>query len=343
MRILTTAILFFLTLPGLAQEEVEKDIAVNGMTISCPGSGRSWGSDAMVEAMKELKTLGVNWITIHPYAGIRNNGQVSNRMGDGSETPQWISRPIKEAHKLGLKVLMKPHIAYWGSKFSWRGEIDFQDKAELERFFTSYEQWIVAMAKMSKDADAFVVGTELDKLIHHKARWQKMIRGVRQSFKGPLTYAANWTDFERVPFWQDLDVVGIQAYFPVLDQAAAQNGMPSRAMLRDGWTRISKRMKAYHQATGKKICFTELGYNCSSVAPYKPWDYATGGKDAEAIQKLCMEEALKAIANEPAIVGSFLWKYFPGRRQPRNFNMHTKAMRDTIKAQWTQKKDTKKS
>ncbi|MFT7617016.1 MAG: hypothetical protein ACI97A_000649 [Planctomycetota bacterium] len=340
MKTPTILFLMILTLPVFGQDDTKQETPVNGMTISCPGSGRLWGSDAMVETMKNLKAIGVNWITIHPYAGIRNNGLVASRVGDGSVAPQWITRPIKEAHKLGLKVLMKPHIAYWGSKFSWRGEIAFEAKDEQERFFSSYEKWIVAMAKISKEADAFVIGTELDKLVHHKAEWQKMIKSVRTMFKGPLTYAANWSDFERVPFWQELDVVGIQAYFPIIEGPHAGNKTPTREMVRGGWQKISKRMNAYSKATGKKICFTELGYNRSSVAPYKPWDYATGGEGAESIQTICMEEALKAIAKEPAIVGSFLWKYFPGRRQPRNFNMHTKAMRDTIKAQW---KETKKS
>ena len=49
---------------------------IHGMTISCHGSGQSWGSDAMVESMAKLKEMGVNWIAIHPYAGINPNGTV---------------------------------------------------------------------------------------------------------------------------------------------------------------------------------------------------------------------------------------------------------------------------
>ncbi len=287
--------------------------------------------------------MGVNWITIHPYGGIRNNGQVTSRLIGAKEAPNWISRPIREAHKLGLKVLMKPHIAYWGSKFSWRGEIEFTKKEELDRFYNSYQNWIVTLARMSKGADAFVVGTELDRFVGHKNRWQKIIKAVRGEYKGALTYAANWTDFEKVTFWQDLDVVGIQAYFPLLSASASPKLDPTRANIRQGWQSITKRMRHLEKQTGKKICFTELGYNRSNKAPFEPWDYATGGAKAEELQKLCLEEALRAIAAEPAIVGSFLWKCFPGKHQPRNFNMHSQAMRDTIQAQWQRKKKTKDS
>ena len=75
------------------------------------------------------------------------------------------------------------------------------------------------------------------------------------------------------------------------------------------------------------MLFTETGYNLSAKAPYEPWEYKVGGVDAEAIQMRCLEAALKAIKNEPRIVGSFLWKWFPGQRPPRNFAQSTPAMR----------------
>ena len=47
--------------------------------------------------------------------------------------PDYIARPIREAHAQGLKVLIKPHIAYWGSPFRWRGEIKFARRAQQQR------------------------------------------------------------------------------------------------------------------------------------------------------------------------------------------------------------------
>ncbi len=51
--------------------------AIHGMTISCQGWGWEWGTDEMVEAMRQLKELGINWIAIHPYAAIRRDGTVA--------------------------------------------------------------------------------------------------------------------------------------------------------------------------------------------------------------------------------------------------------------------------
>ena len=106
---------------------------VRGMTISTPGGGRDWGSDATVESMRQIKALGANWITIHPYASISDGdgrsglpeGTVHSRSKlDPMDPPQYLARPIREAHALGLKILIKPHLAYWGTRFSWRSEID---------------------------------------------------------------------------------------------------------------------------------------------------------------------------------------------------------------------------
>jgi hypothetical protein len=31
--------------------------------------------------------------------------------------------------------------------------------------------------------------------------WQELILEIRKVYKGKLTYAANWDEFKRVPFW----------------------------------------------------------------------------------------------------------------------------------------------
>ncbi len=80
------------------------------MIVSCQTWGREWGSQEMVKAMVELKELGVNWLAIHPYAGIRADGTVVQWERAYSDTT-WLTRPIAEAHKLGLKIMIKPHLA----------------------------------------------------------------------------------------------------------------------------------------------------------------------------------------------------------------------------------------
>ena len=144
---------------------------IRGMTVSCPTDGSEWGTDAMVHTMAELKELGVTWISIHPYAHLRRDGRLRSYFANDSKNPPtYLARPIAEAHRLGLKIMIKPHISYWGS-FPWRGAIKFQSEEEWQRFFAGYAQWIVDLAQICRDADAFVVGTELDRTVRFAAQW----------------------------------------------------------------------------------------------------------------------------------------------------------------------------
>ncbi len=320
-----------------ASQTLLKKESIRGMTISCRGNGVQWGSEAMVRSMASLKSLGVKWIAIHPYAGIRQDGQVFHWRGLGlDEPPIWITRPIAEAHRMGLKIMIKPHIGYWGSGFSWRGAITFDEEEEWQRFFADYQRWVARLAEICSDADLFVVGTELEKTISHAEEWRGIIRAVRDRFHGPITYAANWSGYQDVPFWNQLDAIGIQAYFPILPSpgAAEERGLPGHKKLAMGWQRIVAEVRRFGAKVGKKTLFTELGYNRSSQAPYRPWDYRVGGSDAEEIQRRCLAAALHAIEQEESILGVFLWKWFPGDRPARNFCMSTPAMRRVIAEAW---------
>ena len=127
--------------------------------------------------------------------------------------------------------MIKPHLAYWGSPFGWRGEIEFDSDEEWQRFFGTYESWITHVAQLCRNADAFVVGTELDRTVQQERRWRQIIEAVREKIEAPLTYSASWNRYEEVPFWDALDVIGIQAYFPLVDHER----LPSQRELDEAW------------------------------------------------------------------------------------------------------------
>ncbi len=313
-----------------AQVAADPYEVVRGMTISCPGWGRVWGSDAMVETMRKLKSLGVNWITIHPYAEIRKDGSVDGDPDGMNSELSWLKHPIEEAHRLGLKIMIKPHLAYWGSGFSWRGEITFETEKEWNRFFSTYEGWITWLAEICGDADAFVVGTELDQTAGFEDDWRRIIKSVRSKTGAPLTYSAGWDSYEKIGFWDALDVIGIQSYFPLVDHER----LPTAQELETSWGRLVERLNAYAKRYNRKIVLGELGYNRSSAAARRPWEYRQGGDDAEEIQRRCLTVALRAIERSDTIVGAFLWKWFPGETTRGNFLKSSPAMREVIRTHW---------
>ena len=303
---------------------------VQGMTVSCPTWGWEWGTDAMVATMAELKSLGVNWIAIHPYASVADDGTVRARRLGEDAAPEWLQRPIREAHALGLKIMVKPHLAYWRSRFSWRGAIRFDAPADLARFWASYPVWIERLAALTASADAYVIGTELDRLVLDEAPWRRLITRVRSGTGAHLTFASNWDAYTSVPFWDALDAIGVQAYFPV----AKGEGLPDEAALRSGWGEALRGLRALRARTGKPIVFTELGYNESARAAAEPWSYHRGGPDAAEVQARCLRVALASIQEEEAVAGAFLWKWFPGDLQTGDFRMASRHTRAVIAKAW---------
>ena len=324
--------LFFIAcalLPYTAGADDNKH-TVRGITISTHGSGRDWGSDAMRPTLEDIRALGANWVAIHPYARISGDGSLQFGRFDPSDPPDYLARPIREAHQLGLSICIKPHIAYWGSPFTWRGEIEFAQAEQWATFWRDYSEWILLLAAACSEADGFVVGTELDRTLPFEAQWRALIADVRTRTAAPLTYAANWSDYERVPFWDALDVIGIQAYFPLADSTDC-----SEEAIQRGWQRRTDELHTYADAHNRNILFTELGYNQSHRAPLQPWDYATDGDDARPVQIACMRAALQAIEREERIVGALLWKWFPQPRSiGRNFQLAAPHLRAVIAESW---------
>jgi len=48
-----------------------------------------------------------------------------------------------------------------------------------------------------------------------KEEWRNLVWEVRTVFSGRVTYAANFDEYTDVTWWPYLDVMGINAYFPL--------------------------------------------------------------------------------------------------------------------------------
>jgi len=321
---------------AVAREEVR------GMTISCQTWGHEWGTRGFEEMLVELRALGANWVAIHPYARIEPDGSVRWRAFDPERPPAWLAGPVRAARTSGLGLMIKPHLAYWGSPFGWRGEIDFEEPAARARFWETYRAWIVAVARATAEADAFVVGTELDRLLDDEELWRGLVADVREVTDAHLTYAANWSDYADVPFWDALDAVGVQAYFPLVDAGSEAAASVDEATLRRGWRGVLAELRALHERTGKPVVFTELGYDVSLRAASEPWRDGRTRKEertaAEALQERCLRVALEVLRREREwLRGAFVWKWFVGEpgRGDHGFTVDHPRLRALLAEGWT--------
>ncbi len=300
------------------------------MIISCPRWGEVWGSDLMARSLEEVQRLGVTWVAIHPYAGVRRDGTVRSRTAFGSG---YLERAVELADRAGVRLFWKPHLAYWGS-FTWRGDIDFGDDEEAwHRFFAGYSQFIVDQARFAQRAgvELFAVGVEVEKTTRYETEWRHLIAAVRQVFSGEITYAANWDTLDRVPFWDAVDLIGVHAYFPL-----AEENDPGRESLRRGWDRPLAQLEELSSRFRKPVLVAEVGYNRSPDAARAPWEHTIRNSvQSRTLRQRLIEVALERLEATPFIRGMFWWKWMPGDpRHDRNFSMKDPEAREALRRYW---------
>ena len=315
-----------------------------GMTVSCfrwgPGE---WDGPQMPATVDRLASLGVNWIAIHPYASVADDGGL-RRTGFPASA---VTVPTRLARERGMQMFVKPHLGYWRSRFTWRGEIGWDDAATEQRFLDAYRAWILEQAELAEAAGAacFAVGTELRKLVHHEAWWRETIRQVRERFSGPLTYAANFDEYTLVPFWDALDLIGVQWYFPLIETPDPEAHRPERpptdAELHRGWTRNLATLRAFAEAQGRPVLLTEFGHSATPLAAAAPWLTGESGPDpaaALALKTRLMRiglDRLAGVEGEPWFAGVFLWKWFPSPDDiAGEFVLQYPAMEQVLRARW---------
>ncbi len=89
-----------------------------------------------------------------------------------------------------------------------------------------------------------------------------------------LGYAANHDEFERVPFWDDLDDIGVDAYFPLASTWEAKGrSRPRENVLMRRSSRNLKRLKEFSDKRRKRVTISEWGTVPFELTSTKPWDW----------------------------------------------------------------------
>lgn len=325
------AVCFLLLLFASVAAAADLPPFLKGMTVSCQTWGVEWQTPEMARTLDELQSLGANSFAIHPYARISNDGHVRFRTIDDN---RHITVPLDWARERGMSAMVIPHIAYWGSKFSWRGEIRFESVEEWDRFFDDYETWIVEMARLAEahHAPLFCVGLEFTHAQKFTERWLRIIAAVRAVYFGKLTYGANWNEYDNVKFWDALDLIGVLAYFPLTKATD-----PTPAQIQSGWENRAAELDRFSQRNGgKQFVFVELGYNENARAAAEPWSFDSGGENAGAVQERCIAAALSLTGKHRWLAGMFFWKWFPElpRRHEEDFRLQTPTIKKLLAEHW---------
>lgn len=269
-----------------------------------------YGSAPCREQLSRIASVGGNWVAVMDFAYMARVDE-PNVVTDADPTlrEEHLKAVIRDAHDAGLKVLVKPHIwsdQFWHN-FRWHGDIRMTSEADWDAWFAAYGKYIIDQAARlaaETGADAFCIGNELQGTADQETRWRELIARVREVYRGPITYASAFGEWPNAKWYDALDCVGINAYFPLTGRENADD-----EELRRGWKAVFDKIEPYQRKWNKPVCFTEIGYTRSAEAGMKPWayDFSVGDADYQArLYRVAIEETER----QPYMVGMFLWKWF---------------------------------
>ena len=262
---------------------------------------------AVDRQLEHLTDLGANAVSLMPFAYQEYPDQPELRFlnqNPVSETDVGLVHAARRARARGFTVLWKPHL--WISHDSWPGDVAMTTPEDWQRWFQIYRRYIVHHAVLAQhcDAELFSIGVELGRTVEREAEWRKLIAAVRGVYDGRLTYSGNWwADYDRATFWDALDTVGVDAYFPLADTAEAD-----RATLVAGARRARDELARAAERFGKPILLTEVGFSARHGAWVSP--HEEGGELSEAHQALAYEVLFETLGHPDWLAGVYLWKVF---------------------------------
>lgn len=127
-------------------------------------------------------------------------------------------------------------------------------------------------AKVTAGGSLTAVNRRRQQLDRH---WRELIAKVRLVFKGKITYAANFDQYQEVGFWDALDWMGVNAYFKLRDRIPPPSDRPALyRLLEEGWRSVLKEMNDFRRDRGLErmpMIFTEMGYTRRSLSTLEPW------------------------------------------------------------------------
>ncbi|MEP7252787.1 MAG: hypothetical protein ABI683_10425 [Ginsengibacter sp.] len=259
-------------------------------------------------AFLEIRNINANAIAIMPYGFCSEEQPVvaynSPRQWWG-EKDIGVATCIKIAREKNLAVMVKPHL--WIRDGQYSGQFDLANDDAWKLWEDGYLNYIIHFAKIADTAgaDIFCIGTELGNSIKERpVFWDRLIDSVRQVFHGKLTYAANWDDYDDVPFWKKLDYIGIDAYFPL-----SGSNTPSTDQLAKGWRKYLPPLEKIAKENNRRVLFTEYGYRNSNACAAEPWK--ENGNDANDVAQANAYEAFyESFSNKNWFAGGFVWKWY---------------------------------
>lgn len=348
----------------MTAQSIQIQKPINGISFSGP----QYESELDPKIFLGIVETNANWVGFVPEV-ILNRSTLKLR--PDSENHWWgrtlignISA-IKLAKEKGLKVMLKPQMVLdnvtspsglfsdlikledLGGRIvddksdgaSWRGEFRPDSEKDWLIWEASYRNYILKVSSLAQElgVDLLCIGTELKQSTKRRSEfWIKLIKEIREVYKGPITYSANWDEYSNIDFWNLLDYIGTNSYYPIsLRSTPTVNGTKSN------WRFFKRNLKKLSVKYDKEILITEFGYRNVSYAGVRPWIHDDGQSEPNYNAQSNLYEALfQAFWDESWIKGGFSWNWDAVEKEVGNtdFSIQNKPALKIL-TEWYSKSD----
>jgi hypothetical protein len=261
-----------------------------------------FGSTSARRALRVARNLGASAVAVIPFLW-QSSPSTPDLVAGNDMSDETLRASIRQAHRLGFSVVVKPHI--WVPQ-SWAGAIEPASEPSWHIWFVRYGAELERVARIAGEegAEVLAVGTELVRTTR-RPEWEKVIATVRAVFPRTLLYVAhNAEEAEAITFWPMLDMIGVSLYPPLgSDEDRAGRLAVMKA--------VAERLDVLSSRLGKPVLVAEIGLRSAKGAAAKPWESAEE-RTASADPRLQAEVIADwlAVLNRPSIHGVMIWRWF---------------------------------
>ena len=354
-----------LSLAGLApnaQAQSQSGFTYNGMDYISYQASEFLETPQGPTGAADLRTTGANYTAVMATYYVQTYDSTTIAPDSSSPSDAAIVAAIKNLQAQGITVTLKPHVdsldGIWRGDFTWPSTDTTvaAQQAWLTAWFTSYQSFILHFAQIASENNVgvMVIGTEYTKLTGStcagscQAYWkQYVIDPLRASYPNlTLAYGANATgagdEFTSVSFWNDIDIIGVDGYFPLTGHAD-----PTIAQLVSAWTTPSGNVNGFspersllnlsNAYPGKPLIFSEVGYTSTAGTNEAPYNYSPTGAYDPTEQEDFYEAFFEVFSADTAwMKGVFWWDWTvssPGANDT-GYSPQTKPAGTTTLPEW---------
>lgn len=276
-----------------------------------PGSYSTSASD---QSMANVRATGANWISIIVFGYQKNATAKSISKGPDTPSDADLDHVIRQAHTLGLKVMLKPQMLLSDDPSGASGPIGkgFTKDEQWDSWFSSYRGFVDHYADIAQrnNVELLCAGTELWGTTRQSARWRAVISELRHRYDGPITYSAlesspGFTGEDAsIDWWDALDYIGVSAYYPLTDQDD-----PTLDQLQAAWQPWIRLLSGVASRWQRPVILTEIGYRSIDGADRRPSDWSRSGPVDLQAQATCYQAAFDSLWSQPWLAGMFWWEW----------------------------------